>query len=543
MSSPRFPEIKWEDDSNTDDDDIFGSSGGSPRVDEPQSPSDSKEFESLMAAEKASGYRPPSILVGQKIKGKIVFIHPERQDVLVDLGGGKLTGVIEKPELLDEKTGELIVKVGDPIEAFVVSKVGDEVLLSYRMNAALKSLDDLAMAQAKKIPVKGKVLKLIKGGFEVAIFGKVGFCPISKIDARFVENGQEYIGQDLEFLVEKVEGKGRNIVLNRSALLKKKAEEKTKALLVTLKEDPERIWTGTVTELRDFGAFVDLGGVDGLVHISELSHGRVQKAGDAVSKGAVVKVKVLKIEQDTQGKPKISLSMKATSQDPWEQINDLVASGKTYPGTVVNLMPFGAFVEIVPGIEGLIHVTEMSWTKRIHHPSDVLKLGERVNVLVKDIDRAHRRIALTMKSIEDDPWHGVDALVGTTVQATIERLKPFGAIVTIKDGLSGLIPLTTLKKRFGEAYKQPATPGKQLEVKVQQIDHENRKILLTLGGLEDEDSDDAHYLAYLAAEKVQKDAQAAKSLETAKGEAGGSTKPSGSFGALLGAKLSQKNSK
>ena len=176
MSSPRIPEIKWEEDSTTDDQDLFGDSAQSAMVEKPEAPVDPREFESLLAAEKASGYRAPAIFVGQKIKGKILLIHPERQDVMVDLGGGKLTGVIEKPELIDEKTGELIVKVGDPIEAFVVSKQGDEVLLSYRMNAALKSLEDLGMAQAKKIPVKGKVLKLIKGGFEVAVFGKVGFC-------------------------------------------------------------------------------------------------------------------------------------------------------------------------------------------------------------------------------------------------------------------------------------------------------------------------------------------------------------------------------
>lgn len=531
--SANFPAIQWEDDkSGSGDEDLFG--------DKPTDEGDSSEFANLLAHEKSSGKRPQSILVGQRIRGQVLLIKPDHNDVMVDLGGGKLTGVIEKAELLDPETGTVIVKVGDPIEAFVVSKQGDEVLLSYKMNAALKSLEDLEMAQAKKIPVKARVLKAVKGGFEVSVLGKVGFCPISKIDSRFVEGGQEYIGKEYEFLVEKVEGKGRNIVLNRSALLKQKAEEKTRQVVESLKSEPEKIWTGTVKELRDFGAFIDLGGAEGLCHVSELAHGRVAKASDVVSVGAQVRVKVLKVEQDAQGRPKISLSMKATSQDPWERIDDFAVAGKTYRGAVVNLMPFGAFVELAPGVEGLIHVSEMSWTKRIHHPSDVLKVGDQVTVFVKDLDRAHKRIALSMKSIEDDPWHGVDKLVGSVVQGTVERLKPFGAIVTLKEGLSGLVPLSTLKKRFGEAYKQPATPGKTIEVQVLQVDHENRKVLLSLTGLEDEDDDRSHYAAYLAAEKAAAAALTQANEAGSAGSAQGASAPSGSFGALLSAKLKQK---
>ena len=531
--SVKMPEIKWEDEKTTAaDDDLFGEASA-----EQESTS---EFADLLAREKTSGKRPPAIFVGQKIAGKVLLIHPDHNDVMVDLGGGKLTGVIEKSELFDAETGSLIVQVGDAIEAFVVSKQGDEVLLSYKMNAALKSLEDLEMAQAKKIPVKAKVLKAVKGGFEVSVLGKVGFCPISKIDSRFVEGGQDYVGKDFEFLVEKVEGKGRNIVLNRSALLKLKAEEKARQVLESLKGDPEKIWTGTVKELRDFGAFIDIGGVDGLCHVSELAHGRVAKASDVVSVGTQVQVKVLKVEQDAQGRPKISLSMKATSQDPWERIDAFAVAGKTYSGTVVNLMPFGAFVELAPGIEGLVHVSEMSWTKRIHHPSDVLKIGEKVTVLVKEVDRAHKRIGLTMKAIDEDPWHGVEKLAGAVIQGTVERLRPFGAIVTLKEGLSGLVPLSTLKKRFGEAYKQPATPGKTLEVQVLEIDQENRKVLLSLTGLEGEDDDRSHYAAYLAAEKAATGGVSTQDGPSSQGAGKGATSQAGTFGALLSAKLQQK---
>jgi small subunit ribosomal protein S1 len=451
---------------------------------------------------------------------------------MVDLGGGKSTGVIEKIELLDEN-GQLKYKVGDVLEAYVVARRGGEVQLSNQMSQSLKSADDLERAQAQGIPLRGRVVKAVKGGFEVTVLGKTAFCPVSQIDTRFTaDEGAEHLGKEYEFLVEKVEERGRNIVVSRAALLRVQAERRTKELMASL--TPETVLPGTVTELRDFGAFVDIGGVEGLVHISALSHGRVAHPSEVVKQGDKVQVKVLKVERDEKGRPKISLSMKAATQDPWDRINDLVEGGKVYAGRVVNLMPFGAFVEVVSGVEGLLHISELSWTKRVHHPSEVLKIGDTVNVAVKDIDTVKKRLSLTMKQPEDDPWYAVATKfpVGEVRQGKVEKLKPFGAIVELAAGVTALLPLAVLKRKFGEAYRHATSPGKDLEVRVVNVDTEQRKILLTLADIEEEDSDRKNYEEYLVAERAAKEA-AAQQNEAPVGER------IGSFGALLSSKLRQ----
>jgi small subunit ribosomal protein S1 len=516
----KFPDIKWE-----DDDSAFDAEA------EKQHQEEADEFEHLI---EGAEHKRPMIRVGEKVKGVISQIHPDGNDVLVDLGAGKTSGILEKIELIDEATGQVTAKVGDPIEAFVVSKRGDEVLLSYRMTQALKSVEDLEKALQAKRPVKGRVTKVVKGGLEVTILGKTAFCPVSQIDTRFVGEPGEFLGQELEFLLEKVEEKGRNIVVSRAALLRQQAEQKMTELMADLK--PDQVFDGVVREVRDFGAFVDIGGVDGMVHVSEISYARVQKAADALTKGDKVKVKVLKVERDDKGRPKISLSMKAASQDPWDDIHKAVEVGATYTGKVVNLMPFGAFIEIKPGIEGLLHVSEMSWLKRVHHPSDVVKLGDAVTVTVKEIDTVSRRISLSMKSIESDPWFDVGAKVRAGASATgkIERLKPFGAIIEFSPGLTGLLPISVIRKKFGDSYRKSVNPGTDIETKVVDVDAKERKILLTLPGLDADEDLDAEYREYQKSEQQAREQAAAKAPTTPAGE------KVGSFGALLGAKLNKR---
>ena len=223
--------------------------------------------------------------------------------------------------------------------------------------------------------------------------------------------------------------------------------------------------------------------------------------------------------------------MKATAVNPWDNIEAHAHEGKTYSGKVTNLMPFGAFVEIAPGVEGLLHVSEMSWLKRVHHPSDVVKIGDQVQVEVKAIDRGAQRISLSMKSAEQDPWKDAATLwpVGKSLKAKVERLKPFGALVELADGVSAMLPMAVIKRRFGEAYRKPCSPGAELDVRVVQMDARERKVLLTLEGVEEEDADHKNYLEYLAAEKAPKPAPASQDQ--------GRT---GSFGALLNAKLQGK---
>lgn len=527
MSPGKFPDVQWE-----DDDKDFG-------VTKDREDDVGGEFADMLEKdEQKNGGRDNRFLVGEKVKGIVAMIpQGTGTDILIDLGATKASAIVEKIDLQDE-SGQLKVKVGDAVELFVISKKGGEILLSTKMSQALKSAGDLENAFARKTPIRGKVAKVVKGGFEITVLGKAAFCPVSQLDIRFVEDPNVHVGQEYEFVIEKFEEGGRNVVLNRATLLRAQAEERLKQLMATLK--PDTVLDGTVTEVRDFGAFVDIGGVEGLVHVSQLGHARVVKASDVVHKGDKVRVKVLKIESATEGggapggKPKISLSMKATAVDPWDDIHRHVEGGKSYTGKVTNLMPFGAFVEIAPGVEGLLHVSEMSWMKRIHHPSELVKQGDRVTVTVKDIDTNSRRISLSMKNIEDDPWFEADKKfpAGRTLKAPVEKLKPFGALVELAPGLSGLLPMAVIKRKFGEAYRQPCTPGKELEVRVVQLDKTGKRVLLTLEGVEEENADQKDYLEYVAAEKEAAKVQEAKSDQSPR---------AGSFGALLSAKLGQKN--
>ena len=522
----KIPDIKWDDDDQGFDDVISK---------QKEQASATEEFAELLTG---ISQQRQVIRVGEKTKGIISQIG-DGNDVLVDLGIGKMSGIIEKIELTDE-AGQIKAKVGDEIEAFVISKRGDEVILSNRMSVGLKSIEDLERAAAAKIPVRGKVTKVVKGGLEVTILGKTAFCPVSQIDTRFVAEPGEFLGQELEFLVERVEEKGRNIVVARAPLLRMQAEEKMKQLVDGLK--PDQVFDGVVRELRDFGVFVDIGGIDGMVHISELSHARVVKPGDVVSKGDKVRVKLLKAERDAQGRPKLSLSMKAVQEDPWDRIHQEIAGGESYQARVTKLMPFGAFVELKPGIEGLLHVSEMSWLKRVHHPQDVMKVGDVVTVTVKEIDTTTKRISLSMKSVESDPWFDVDAKLralhtpGGLLAGKVERLKPFGAIVEFEPGLSGLLPISVIKKKFGDSYKQQCTPGKILEVKPVHVDKAERKISLTLPGLDEDEAFESDYREYVA--EAERARAAAKADEAGAGAATSQASGRvGSFGALLGAKL------
>lgn len=520
-SKPGMPNIQWE-----EDDDNFGKSETTTKD---AAASGEGDFASLLG--KSHNPKHVRFMVGERVRGTIASIPAGEGDVIVDLGGDKTFGILDKYELRDE-AGQMTHKLGDVLDCFVLAKKGTEVQLSFKNTQSLKSLADLEEAYNRRSPVKGKVSKVVKGGYEVTVMGKPGFCPVSQIDSRFVEQPESMVGQDLEFLIEKLERGGRNLVLNRANLLKQREAERVEQLTKQL--TPETVLDGTVRELRDFGAFVDIGGVDGLVHVSEISHARVQKPADVLTVGEKVRVKVLKVESD-KGRAKISLSMKAATADPWDDIHAAIKGGSSYTGKVTKLMPFGAFVEVKPGIEGLLHVSELSWTKRVHHPQEVLQVGAMVTVTVKDIDTVQKRLSLTMKQVEDDPWYGVaDKFpVGKTLTAEVERLKPFGAMITLAPGLTGMLPMAAIKKKFGEAYRQQVAPPKSLEVRVLAVDLDERKIRLSLAGIEEDEDGRGDYQDYLKAEAEAKAARESESRTA-------SDTRTGSLGALLMAKLQEK---
>ena len=510
----KYSDIKWE-----DDEESFESENEGKKED--------SSFAELLAQSDADSKPRQSLRVGAKVEGIIDAINPNSNNVLVELDPLH-TGVIDKQDLLDDE-GELKYRAGDTISAYVVSRQGGEILLSSSMSSSQQSLDDLRMASQSGLPVKGKVTGENKGGFDVTVMSKAAFCPVSQMDTTFVQSKAEYIGQEYEFLIDKVAEGGRNIVVSRSKLLRQQAEQKARELEERLSED--LILTGVVKEIRDYGAFVDIGGLDGFLHISELSYSRVQKVNEFLDRGDKVKVKVINIEEK-DGKKRISLSMKAVNDDPWTTIAEDYEEGSSVAGKVTKLESFGAFVEIAPGVEGLIHISEMSWEKRIHHASDLLSVGDTVNVRILKIDSEQKRLSLSLKDIGADPWAKAEQelTVGSTVKGTVTNLKGFGALVEVLPGVTGMIPVSVLKKAFGESYRKEASPPKELDVQIKAVEREEKKVALGLPNVEGEDeANDEAYREYLNRKKSE---TAAKKENKANQR--------GSFGALLAAQLEKQ---
>ncbi len=454
---------------------------------------DNQEFASMLDQ---SDMSVSSIKMGAAIKAVVSSIPESGGHFFVDIGS-KGVGMIEKREFMDEDQN-LTVKVGDMVEANVVSKRNGEVVLSKVLSRKMESAHALENAFKNKIPVRGKVVKDNKGGFEVAIAGKKAFCPVSQIDLKFVEDKSEYMNNEYEFLITKLEG--HNVVVSRSDLLKIDEAKKIQALTASI--TPNSIFTGEVVKILDFGAIVDLGGIQGMVHVSQLSYSHVTDVKEEVSIGDQVQVKVLSMEQ-VNGKHKIALSIKDAQEDPWETIDKYFKTGNSYKGKVTKLMDFGAFVELKPGLEGLIHVSEMSWEKKVNHPSEVVKEGDIVSITIKRIDYDKQKMSLSMKDVEDDPWYNVKSRypVGSTHQGTVERLKNFGAIVALSPGLSGLVPISALRNAHGEAYRKKCCPPNEIEVSIIDIDMEAKKILLSLPDLKEGSEDQKDYEEYMKAQK------------------------------------------
>ena len=337
--------------------------------------------------------------VGDEVTAKVVVVG--RDAVFVDLGT-KTEGVIEHDQLLDAD-GELTVKVGDSITARVASTTGGTIVLRTRAARGPDAGSELAAAAASGLSVEGTVAAVNKGGVEVEIGGVRAFCPISQLDLRYVEDPAKYMGQKLLFRVSRYEaahGSGKpNVVVSRRAILEE--ENKKRAAETRAGLEVGAVVSGTVTSVKEYGAFVDLGGLDGMLHITELGFGRVDHPKDVLSVGDLVRVQVTKIEKtdDPKRPERIGLSLKALQTDPWETVTGTLRDGQRFTGEVVRLEPFGAFVAIDQGIEGLIHVSELGANRHLHHARDVLSMGQQVEVVVKSIDHERKRIALSMKAV------------------------------------------------------------------------------------------------------------------------------------------------
>jgi small subunit ribosomal protein S1 len=428
--------------------------------------SDAEDFATLFARHEAG----PGLERGQVVKGRIIQITGEH--VFVDVGG-KGEAWIDRAELTDEE-GRLRVAVGDQIEATVVS-TGDEVRLSHKLRQGAQAREALAVAAQSGLPVEGKVAAVIKGGYEVTVAGLRAFCPMSQMDLRRAEAPEEYVGRVLEFRITRYSENGRNVVLSRRVLLEEQAAvaaEETRKKLVS-----DAVLPGVVTSLAEFGAFVDLGGVQGLVPMSELSHTRVARVGDRLRVGEPVTVKVLRVDAE---KGKVTLSLKALEGDPWASVTGRLRERQVVRGRALRATDFGVFVELLPGVDGLLHVSEIP-RHRQGAMREAVAAGAEVAVMVIAIDSGKRRIALALAP--EDAAVGEQmassVVVGAVLTGTVERLEPFGVFVRLGPGQTGLVPNAELALDRGADPRKVFPLGSEMKVYVLAIEEGGRRIRLS----------------------------------------------------------------
>lgn len=452
----------------------------------PAEPEDGMSFAEMLARQEQDEGRF-ALEVGQRVKARIVAITA---DTIFVSTGSKVDGIVDRTEM--EKDGELPCQVGDSLELYVVTASPQEVRLSRAMggNVSLAALEE---ALAAKMPVEGKVSAQVKGGYSVDIMKRRAFCPGSQIDLRPLADPESVIGQTYAFLITKLENHGRNIVVSRRDLLERERAATLEQFLADTHEGDIR--QGTVSRLSSFGAFVELApGVEGMVHLSELSWSRVERPEDAVHAGDAVTVKVLGITQTDKG-PRISLSIRAAQDSPWMSAAQTLHQGDVLPGRVTRLVPFGAFVELLPGVEGLVHLSEFSFTKRVMKAEDMVAPGDAVSVKIKDIDVERQRISLSLREAEGNPWDRVHELVhaGEDMPGTVEKRAPFGFFINLAPGITGLLPLAVLKNSAQGKKLERLAPGDAVTVRVREIDTAQRRISLAPAGEAGESESDADW--------------------------------------------------
>ena len=420
-----------------------------------------------------------NIAEGEVVKGTVLKVTAS--EVIVDVGY-KSEGIIAVDEFVDE-TGQIAVQPGDIVDVLLERTEDREgyVVLSREKAEKMKIWDDVEKAYAEKKVVIGRVIERIKGGLAVDI-GVRAFLPGSQIDVRPVRNLDALRGQELRMRVIKVNKKRGNIVLSRKVLLEEENAEKKKHTLDTLAEG--KVLRGVVKNITDYGAFIDLGGIDGLLHITDMSWGRVSHPSELFKVNEEIDVIVLKYDQATE---RVSLGHKQLMNDPWSNVIERYPVGARMSGKVVSLTDYGAFVELEPGVEGLIHVSEMSWSKRVKHPSKILNVGDTVEAMVLGVDPGARRISLGLKQVESNPWHELSEKypIGTTITGKVRNLTEFGAFVEVEEGIDGLIHISDMS--WSKRLKHPSEvlkKGDTVEAMVLNIDAENQRLSLGLKQLQ-----------------------------------------------------------
>lgn len=446
------------------------SSGADERELDLSIPSGEEDYEHLL-----EGYghlSPPA--EGELLQGHVLQVTDK--EVIVDFGY-KIEGLVPI-EQFRAPDGQIHVQPGDTIDV-MVDRQGVQpegyTLLSHVKASRLRAWDTLEQAYRDGLMVLGRVLERTKGGLLVDV-GVVAFMPGSQVDVRPTHNLDQFIGQDIAVKIVKLNRRRGNVVVSRKLAVEEEVNARKSVALQELSEGA--VVTGTVKNLTEYGAFIDLGGIDGLLHVSDMSHGRVNHPSEVLNVGDQVTVKVLKFDRD---KERISLGIKQLTPDPWESVSERYPIHSKVIGRVVSVTDYGAFVELEAGVEGLIHISEMTWSRRMKHPSKVVKVGDQVEAVVLDVKPRERRVSLGIKQLEPDPWTTVADryAVGSVVEGRVRKLTDFGAFVEIEEGIDGLVHISDMS--WTKRIKHPSEmlkKGQMVQAVILNIDAPNRRLSL-----------------------------------------------------------------
>ena len=444
-------------------------------VDLPGRPLD-EDYEHLL--DDYSHFAPPA--EGEILQGHVLKVTDK--EVIVDFGY-KSEGLVPIEQFV-QPDGRVHVQRGDTIDVMVDhggAEVEGYILLSHEKAVRLRSWETLEKAHREGLLVAGRVLGRIKGGLSVDV-GVKAFMPGSQVDLRSVHNLDTFIGQDIPVKIVKLNRRRGNVVVSRKLAIEEEMVARKSHVLELLSEGA--VVPGVVKNLTEYGAFVDLGGVDGLLHVSDMSYGRVSHPSEVLSVGDQITVKVLKFDRE---KERISLGLKQLAPDPWENISQRYPANNRVIGRVVSVTDYGAFVELEPGVEGLIHISEMTWSRRMKHPSKVVKVGDQVEAVVLEVKPRERRISLGIKQLEADPWTTVEERysIGSVVEGRVRKLTDFGAFVEIEEGIDGLVHISDLS--WTKRVKHPSemlTKGQLVQAVILNIDAANRRLSLGIKQLQ-----------------------------------------------------------
>ncbi|MGH9721214.1 MAG: 30S ribosomal protein S1 [Bryobacteraceae bacterium] len=434
-----------------------------------------EDYEHLL--EDYSHFAPPA--EGEILQGTIVKVTTK--EVLVDFGS-KSEGLVPI-EQFTGPDGTVTVQRGDVIDVMIEhgERKDGYPLLSYEKAFRIRIWEHLERAFSEQLTISGRVLGRVKGGLSVDV-GVKSFMPGSQVDSRAVHNLDGFVGQDIPVRIIKLNRRRGNVVVSRKSVVEQENEERKNSTLQLIAEDA--VLTGSVKNLTDYGAFVDLGGIDGLLHITDMSYSKVNHPSEVVHVGEEITVKVLKFDKERE---RVSLGLKQLEPDPWVSVRQRYVPNTKVLGKVVNVTDYGAFVELEPGVEGLVHISEMTWSRRMKHPSKVVKVGDQVEVVILDLHARERRISLGLKQLEPNPWTTIEERysVGSVVEGRVRNMTDFGAFVEIEEGIDGLVHVSDMS--WTKRIKHPSEllrKGQMVQAVILAIDAKAKRLSLGIKQLQ-----------------------------------------------------------